>query len=207
MRKRFLRALTLWVAPLVGALLIRLIYWTNKKRYHLPEALPAEPVIFVFWHGDILMEPYNYLKMRRTPKIKLLISEHFDGEVIAKTTSFFNFEVLRGSSRKGGAKVLIQAIRALSEGYDIGVTPDGPKGPRYSFSDGAVVMAQKRNARIVVLNCVPTRYWQMGSWDRFMIPKPFGTLMFYASEPIDVSGMEIETAKALVREKLMEHAL
>ena len=206
MRKRILNALALWILPPLGALIIRLIYFTNKKRFHLPQTVPQEPVIFAFWHGDLLMQPYLYYQFRKIPKANVLISEHFDGEIIAAVMRHFNLGTIRGSTRRGGAKVLIQALKSLSEGYDIGITPDGPKGPRHEMSDGVVIMAQKRHAKVIVFHCVPSSYWQLPSWDRFTVPKPFGRLDFYASEPIDLEGLEMEEAKALVKERLMEHA-
>ncbi len=207
MRKKILRALALWVVPPVGALLIRLIYHTNRKRFHLPETVPSEPVIFAFWHSDLLLQPYLYYRFRQVPKANVLISEHFDGQIIARIMTFFGLGTIHGSTTRGGAKVLIQGLKSLSEGYDIGITPDGPKGPRYEVSDGVVVMAQKRHAKVIVYHCVPSRYWQLPSWDRFVIPKPFGRLDFYASEPIDLSGLAMEEAKARVKEALMRHAL
>lgn len=207
MRKQILRTLAMWILPLVGSLLIRLIYLTSIKRFHLPSFIPNEPVIFVFWHSDLLMQPYLYYQFRSIPKAKVIISEHFDGQIIAGVIKFFGLGTLHGSSTRGGAKVLIQGLKVLEEGYDIGITPDGPKGPRYSVSNGAVVMAQKQNAKVIVFHCVPSRYWQLSSWDKFVIPKPFGMLDFYASEPIDLGGLELEEAKAVLSKKLMEHAL
>lgn len=163
-------------------------------------------MVFAFWHGDLLMLPYLYYRLRKSPKINLMISEHFDGEIIANTMHYFGLGAIRGSTRRGAAKVLIQALKSLSEGYDIGITPDGPKGPRHEMNDGVVVMAQKRQAKVMVLQCVPSSYWQLSSWDRFTIPKPFSTLDFYASEPIDLEGMELEEAKVVVKTRLMEHA-
>ncbi len=206
MRKQLLRTLALWIIPPVGALLIRLIYLTSRKRFHLPQTVPSEPVIFAFWHGDLLLQPYLYYRFRKVPKANVLISDHFDGQIIARIMRYFKLGTIHGSTTRGGAKVLIQGLKSLSEGYDIGITPDGPKGPRHVMSDGAVVMAQKRNAKVIVFHCVPSSYWQLSSWDRFTIPKPFGTLDFYASEPLDLEGLDMETAKALVREKLMERA-
>ncbi|KFN38809.1 MAG: hypothetical protein JU82_09965 [Sulfuricurvum sp. MLSB] len=206
MRKQLLRTLALWIIPPVGALLIRLIYLTSRKRFHLPKTVPSEPVIFAFWHGDLLLQPYLYYRFRKVPKANVLISDHFDGQIIARIMRYFKLGTIHGSTTRGGAKVLIQGLKSLSEGYDIGITPDGPKGPRHVMSDGAVVMAQKRNAKVIVFHCVPSSYWQLSSWDRFTIPKPFGTLDFYASEPIDLEGLDMETAKALLREKLMERA-
>ncbi|MDD2828255.1 MAG: lysophospholipid acyltransferase family protein [Sulfuricurvum sp.] len=207
MRKRFLRAFSLWSLPLIGSLLIRLIYATSKKRFHLPSTIPNEPVIFASWHGSLLMQPYLYYHFRSIPKAKVIISEHFDGQIIAGVIKFFGLESIYGSSTRGGAKVLIQGLKALDEGYDIGITPDGPKGPRYSVSDGVVVLAQKRQTKVIAVHCQPSRYWQLSSWDRFVVPKPFGTLDFYASEPIDLTGLEIEEAKKILYDALMEHPL
>lgn len=207
MRKELLRKLALWFIPPIGTLLIRLIYLSNTKRFHLPKTIPSEPIIFVFWHGDLLMQPYLYYQLRKVQKVKVLISDHFDGQLIARIIRFFHFRTIHGSTTRGGAKVLIQGLKSLSEGYDIGITPDGPKGPRHEMSDGAVIMAQKRHAKVIVYSCIPSKYWQLPSWDRFTVPKPFGRLDFYASEPIDVDGLEMKAAKALIKEKLMEHVL
>lgn len=207
MRKKLLRALALYLVPPLGALLIRFIYFTSRKRFHMPEVIPTEPIIFAFWHGDLLLQPYLYYRFRNLPKANVLISEHFDGQIIARVMRYFNLGTIHGSTTRGGAKVLIQGLKSLSDGYDIGITPDGPKGPRHEISDGIVVMAQKRHTKVIVCNCVPSRYWQLGSWDRFVIPKPFCTLDFYASEPIDLQGMEMEEAKKTVKERLMQHAL
>lgn len=75
------------------------------------------------------------------------------------------------------------------------------------MSDGAVIMAQKRQTKVIVYSCVPSKFWQLSSWDRFTVPKPFGVIDFYASEPIDISGLEMDEAKTLIKMKLMEHAL
>lgn len=207
MTKEFTRSIALKVIPSLGAFLIKALYASSRKIFHLPSSIPAEPVIFVSWHGDLLMQPYLYYHFRSVPKAKVIISEHFDGQIIAGVIRFFGLESIHGSTTRGGAKVLIQGLKSLSEGYDIGITPDGPKGPRYSVSDGAIVMAQKRDAKVVVFHCRPSRYWQLSSWDRFVVPKPFGTLEFYASEPINLQGLELEEARALLHTKLMEHAL
>jgi len=205
--KKILRSLALWALPLIGTLLIRFIYLTSKKRFHLPNVIPNEPVIFAFWHADLLLQPYLYYRFRSTPKAKVLISEHFDGQIIAAIMKFFKLGTIHGSTTRGGAKVLIQGLKSLSQGYDIGITPDGPKGPRYTVSDGVIVMAQKRQSKVIVFHCRPSRYWQLSSWDRFVVPKPFGTLDFYASEPIDLEGLEMEQARAIITENLMKHAL
>ena len=204
MRKRLLRSLSLFFIPFIGSLLIRFIYLTSKKRFHLPETIPEEPVIFAFWHGDLLMQPYIYYQFRKKLYVKILISDHFDGKIIAKITSYFKLGTIHGSTTRNAAKVLINGIRSLKEGYDIGITPDGPKGPRHEVADGIVVMAQKTNTKVIICHCIPSQYTQLKSWDRFTVPKPFGTLDFYASEPLSLEGMEFEVARELVKSKMLE---
>lgn len=206
MRKRFLRALALMLVPFIGALLIRILYFTSKKHFYMPQIIPQEPVIFAFWHGNLLMQAYLYKQFRTVPKAKVLISDHFDGQIIARSIKFFGIGTLHGSTTRGGTKVLIQGMKSLSDGYDIGITPDGPKGPRHTVSDGVIVMAQKRQAKVIVYSCVPSSYWQLGSWDGFVIPKPFGVLNFYASEPLDLDGMQMDEAKEYLHKALMLHA-
>ncbi len=191
--------------PIIGSLLIRLISLTNKKVFHAPQTLSKEPFIMACWHGELLMIPYAYTTYRKTPHVKLLISEHFDGNLIAKTLGFFGFGTIRGSSTRGGAKALISAIKELKNGYDLGITPDGPKGPRHEVQDGIIVMAQKAKVKITVVEIKPSSFWQLSSWDRFVIPKPFGIINYYISDLIDVKDMDLEEARELIKRSLLTH--
>ena len=205
MRKKYLRALALIIVPLIGSFVIRFLSFTNKKKFYAPDSLSDEPFIMACWHGELLMIPYAYTHYKKNPKVKLLISEHFDGNLIAQTLSFFKFETIRGSSTRGGAKALIESIKELKNGYDLGITPDGPKGPRHEVSDGIIVMAQKTGAKIVLVEIKATRYWQLKSWDKFVIPKPFGTLNYYISDMIDISDMEFEEARNFIQDGLLKN--
>ena len=205
MLKKTFRSLALFMGPLLVSFLIRLIYLTNKKKFHAPENLGDEKFIMACWHGELLMIPYAYKKYRKTPHVKLLISEHFDGNLIAKTLGYFGFETIRGSSTRGGAKALIQSIKALKNGYDLGITPDGPKGPIHEVHDGIVVMAQKAKVKIALVSIKPTAYWQLKSWDRFVIPKPFGIINYYVSDLIDISDLTLDESKKLLRKGLLEN--
>ena len=202
MKKDFWRRMALVVVPPLGAFLIRLLYLSCKKIYKIPDNLPKEPFIVAFWHGELLMQPFLYKKIRGSHPIAVMISEHFDGELIARTIAHFGFASIRGSSKKGGAKVLIQALRMMQQGYDIAITPDGPRGPRHSVAPGIVVLAQKYNAYIVPFTYSASRYWQLRSWDRFIVPKPFSTLTFTIGEPFSVDGLELEAARSMVEERL-----
>lgn len=205
MLKQLLRSIALVVVPFIGSLMIRFLYYTNKKEFHSPESIGDEPTIFACWHGELLMLPYLYSHYRKTPHAKVLISPHFDGLLISKTIKFFGLDTLEGSSNKNASRVLIQAIKTLKEGYDIGITPDGPKGPRHEVADGVIVMAQKAKAKIVLVEIKPEKFWQLNSWDKFTIPKPFGTIRYYSTELIDITSMELEEAREFIKNGLLEH--
>jgi len=202
MGKKISRLLTLIFIPFLASILIRLLYFTNKKEYHAPDSINNEATIFACWHGELLMLPYLYFKYRKKPNANILISEHFDGQLISKTVKYFGLDTIAGSTTRGAARVLIQALKTLRSGIDIGITPDGPKGPRHEVSDGIIIMAQKTNTKILLLRIKPTKYWQLNSWDKFIIPKPFGTLHYYATEPIDVSGMSLEESRQTIKKGL-----
>ncbi len=202
MLKKSSRFLALLFLPFIASLLMRFIYFTSKKEFYVPESIGDEPTIFACWHGELLMLPYLYFHFRKTPHANVLISPHFDGKLIAKTIKYFGLGTIAGSSNRNAARVLIQAMKSLKEGYDIGITPDGPKGPRGEVADGIMVMAQKTKARVVLIRIKPTKFWQLSSWDKFIIPKPFGTLRYYASKAIDIGDMGIEDARVLIKERL-----
>jgi len=208
MKKKILRYLEITLVPLLMQLLVRFIYLTNRKTYHFTNKIAEdENFIACLWHGDLLMQPFNYYNFRSKGSIKGVISEHRNGETLRKTVDYLGIGALNGSSTRGGAKVLIGAIKSIRNGIDVAITPDGPKGPIYSIADGIIVIAQKTNAKILPFSSVPTKYWKLSSWDKFIIPKPFGTINFYIGDPIDVSGMEMEDAKALILQRMMENQL
>ncbi len=198
------RKILSFIIPPILYVLIRLIQLTVKKRFHLPTSIPNEPVMVAFWHGKLLLAPFIYQKLRKRVKIGVIISDHFDGELIAKTMGFFGFETIRGSSSTGGIKALKESFRKIGEGYDIAITPDGPRGPYQSLADGIVSISQKKKLMIVAFNYKSSSFWELKSWDKFMIPKPFSTVDFYASEPFSIIGLEKEEAKSLIKEKLNE---
>ncbi len=206
MKKETKRKILTLLLPPLGALLIRLLYLSCKKEFHLPRNVPKEPFIVAFWHGELLMMPYLYKKIRPKHPIAVMISEHFDGELIAKTIAFFGFSSIRGSSKKGGARVLIQALKKMDRGFDVAITPDGPRGPRWSVAPGIVALAQKKCSPIIAFHYEASSFWQLKSWDGFIIPKPFSTLTFVASEPFSVSHMQMEEAKAFIKKQMLQYS-
>ncbi|MCT7484607.1 lysophospholipid acyltransferase family protein [Aliarcobacter cryaerophilus] len=193
-------------APYLLYLITKFIYATNKKVYHHPKD-DKEPFVLCMWHGDLLSQIFNYHHFRKGWVVKALISENRDGEIIAKTAALFNCGAVRGSSSHGASKVLIRALKELKVGNDVAITPDGPRGPRYSIADGVVIISQKSGKNIRCFNAIPSKYWQFNSWDKFVLPKPFGKIDFYISEPFSVKDMELEDAKSLIKTKMLQHSL
>jgi len=194
------------VMPFILQLIVKFIYLTSRKNFHHPKIDTKKTYIIGFWHGELLMQPFNYHKLKKG-KVKAMISEHKDGQAITNVVKYLNIGSIRGSSSRGGLKAYINAIKELKKGVDVGITPDGPRGPRHSVADGIVAISQKTGFEILFFNCKPTSYWQLKSWDKFVIPKPFGTINFYVSEPLDISAMKMDDAKKLVRDKMLINAL
>ncbi len=204
MKKETKRKILSTLLPPIGAFLIRLIYLTCKKEYKISSKIPKEPFIVAFWHGELLMQPYLYKKVRGKHKIAVMISEHFDGEIIARIVKRFGIDSVRGSTKKGAAKVLLNAIRKMRDGYDIAITPDGPRGPRYSVAEGIVAISKKEDAYIVPFRYKASKYWQLNSWDRFIIPKPFSRLTFYVGEPFKIEEFDDKSTKEYIKKRMLQ---
>ncbi len=156
----------------------------------------GRPYIHAFWHGHLFLMPYAYPGKR----IAILISEHRDGEYIARTMERFGHASVRGSTTSGGAAALRKAVRLAREGWDLGFTPDGPRGPRHKVQMGVIAAARLSGLPIVPVAFASSRARTMGSWDGFVLPMPFSRGVFVYGEPIRVASSareaEMEEARA-----------
>lgn len=203
------RAIIAAILPKLMYVLLRLLYLLTRHRFHLNEYSKTHNFIGAFWHGEFLMLPFLYkhfqtqVSKERDKGFYIISSHHFDAEIMVKIYAMFGLKNLRGSTSKGGLKVLIDSIKLLKEGYDVALTPDGPKGPYHSISDGVIAMSQKTGKQIVPLRVVCSRYWELKSWDKFRIPKPFARVDYYMLEGFSIDkDMSLDDAKALVRTRL-----
>lgn len=148
------------------------------------------------------MCPILYKRAKPKGSISVLISEHFDGEIISKTISLFGFKSIRGSSSKNGAKALISSLKILKRDEDIAITPDGPRGPFRSVAQGVVLISQKSKTPIVPFRIRASNYWQLKSWDRFTIPKPFSRVDFHILEPFFLDDMSLDEGSKMIKERM-----
>lgn len=140
----------------------------------------GKPVIFTLWHGEMLALLWHH----RREGITVLISEHGDGEIIARVAGSLGYRTVRGSTSRGGGRALLGLSRIAQGGGDVAFTPDGPRGPARKFAPGALIVAQRTGAPIIRLRVAARRCWRLGSWDRFMIPKPFTRVCVAYGDPI-----------------------
>jgi len=171
--KDFLRSVGEVVIPAIIYMLMRIVWYTTRKEFHFVTSIGEEQHVCVTWHGELFMSTQAYRRIHKKHKASAIISSHFDGGLIAGTLRFLNIRPLRGSTKKGAKQVLLQAFKSMKSGEEVLITPDGPRGPRHSMSDGAVGLALKSKLPIFVMNYKASHYWQLSSWDSFVIPKPF----------------------------------
>lgn len=170
----------------IGAQYIRLVYATSRWQvinggHAQSQWDQGKPFILAFWHGRILLMPYCW---RRTQPINMLISQHRDGQIIAQTVSHFGIATVAGSSSKGGSAALRQMLKSLKNGECVGITPDGPRGPRMRASEGIAQVARMAGVPVIPCGFSTVRRKVLGSWDRFIVAWPFTRGVFVWGDPL-----------------------
>ncbi len=186
------------VASSTIAAYIRLVGATSRSEFigreHIDPLLASDRgFILAFWHSRLLMGPAIRGEASQRP-VFMLISAHRDGEIIANAVRGFGVELIRGSAadpkkpekNKSGAPAVARMIAALEQGSIVGMTPDGPRGPREIAKVGAVKLAAYSGAPILPAAYSASLGKRLGTWDRFLLPAPFSRLAFAARPPIHV---------------------
>ena len=160
-----------------------------------------------YWHQQNLMcGVYLRSWFERGFRACFIVSASVDGEVPARIIRRWGADVIRGSAANTGALVLRDAHEKLREGVSIVTTPDGPLGPAFEFKTGIVLMARIGNAPLVPIAGAADRAWYLGTWDRFMIPKPFARTIIAVGEPVPVpptvSMAELEAIRASMQQRI-----
>ena len=164
-----------WLMRVIGATLrFEVKGWEHHNE--------GTPLVYCFWHNRIPIATYFW----RARGIIVMSSRSFDSEYIARFIQRFGYGAARGSSTRGGKAALIQMIRAVRSGKSAAFTVDGPRGPIYEAKPGAVLLAAKSNAALLPFSISLDRYWQLPSWDKIQIPKPFARAVVVLGEPIKV---------------------
>lgn len=179
--------LLLALAPRAGYAYLRLCRATMRIEYRgrdVLDNLRADPghYILAFWHSRFAMMPYVYPGGR----ITVLSSLHRDSEILARILLRFGLDLSKGSSTRGGVAGMRDILRKVRDGFDVGFTPDGPKGPRRRVKMGVVTTARLTGLPVVPVAFSARPAWRLRSWDGTLVPRPFTRGLFLYGEPIVV---------------------
>jgi len=191
----------------MAAAMIRVVVSSSRVKVSGQEAVAALkrqdlPLIYIFWHRHILYVIHQFRNTGARP----LISLSSDGELVAAVAEEFGMNPIRGSSSKGGARAFLNMARCVqNERAAVLITADGPKGPARIVKDGAVQLALRTGAFIVPISWSGSRVKILEkSWDRFMIPLPFGRIHFAYGQPLRLEAGTADPFQAagMLAEKL-----
>lgn len=190
--------LTSWIGPILIYLLgmTLKIEWVGKENLNSIKK-EKKSVIYAFWHGRMLIFTYSHRKQ----KIHVLISQHRDGEYIARIIHRLGFVSVRGSTTRGGPKAIFEICEKTASGHDVAITPDGPKGPGFEVHPGIILIAQRSGMPIVPITNSARHRWNLSTWDSFLIPQPFSKAVIMLGKPMYVSS---ESTSEELEEKRME---
>ena len=169
------------VVPFLGAYLLKLWMGTLRVRMEGFEAVQElvdhdERFILAFWHRRLVMMPLAYPFIRKDRGVAILASDSRDGERSTATWAYFRIHAVRGTASDDGAKALVRMIRAVKDGWDFGITPDGPRGPRQELKPGVIALARKTGAWVAPVCVAADRAVTLKTWDRMVLPLPFATV-------------------------------
>jgi lysophospholipid acyltransferase (LPLAT)-like uncharacterized protein len=165
------------LAALLAGLTMRV--WCATLRLRLsPEvsriiADPSRPTLFVLWHNRLFVAAEIARRLRPARPLHALISASKDGAWLAAFFESVGLRAVRGSSSRGGREAAAALVEVLRAGNDAGLTPDGPRGPAYVCKPGALIVARRARARVVVMGIHYPSAWRIRSWDHFFLPRPF----------------------------------
>ena len=189
-----------FLLSLLGRWIFQLLFFLNKVSVTGEENLlnlikSGKPIMLCVWHGRLLF-PSWYIRHHTT--LHIISSKHADSEILAHILRKWGYGLIRGSTNKGGMNVIKEMTKIFRKGGMIAVTNDGPKGPARIAKSGSIGLAIKNNVKIISVTGSATKYWQVKSWDRFMLPKPFGKIQIVVSAPMDIPE-QLSTSEEEVR--------
>lgn len=172
-------------------------------REHIEPLLKANrPFIVAAWHNRNLMAPMALVDATKAfgRKACVIASQSKDGELAARALATVGLDAARGSSSRGGSRAMLAMLHLLKSGVCLGITPDGPRGPRYHIEPGVLGLARLGAVPILPLACDARPKKRLGSWDRLIVPLPFCRMRIVWGEPIHLEGKgEQELDQALIR--------
>lgn len=187
-------------------LLLRL--WGMSLRFETsPEerriyAKKDEPVAMVLWHNRLFLAAEIVRRFRGGRPAYALVSASQDGAWLTAFFSLAGLRTIRGSSSRLGREAATALVDTLRAGHDIGITPDGPRGPCYDVKPGAVIVARRTRAPLLLIGGEFESAWRLRSWDRFYLPKPFSRVRMRSELILPDQLADREAGLELLRQRL-----
>lgn len=196
-----------WVLRFLVMFIGRTLRWRIEDPAGLLANTPQRSVVFATWHNRLFLVPFLYRKHwcgRQRTKVAVMVSASKDGEKLVRVLEKFDLICVRGSSSRRGKEALLEMTRYVNDGYDAGITPDGPRGPKYKVASGVVSLAHLTGAPIIPFAWDTTWKITLKSWDGFMIPLPFGRATLRIAAPMTVSREADRENKRLELETILK---
>lgn len=205
-RSHFFQSILAWLVAMYMRLVYKTSQWQIFNRSHFETyGGTNKPGIACFWHNRLGMMAYGRLPGM---KFSVLISGHADGRVISKAMAHLGIGTITGSTSKGSSEAIRKLLQTLHKGECVAVTPDGPRGPRFSVNIGLLKIAAKAGVDLIPMTYSTSRRVLVNSWDRFILPLPFSKGVIMYGEPIrlskNASEQELNKSLQLLQERLID---
>lgn len=172
----------------------------------------AQPIIFAIWHNRLALclevSRVHLRNLRRKRRLAAMVSASKDGGLLARVLEHYQVQPVRGSTSRRGRQAMLELVRWTRRGFDVAITPDGPRGPSYVVQEGVISLAQVTGFPIVPASNYLTWKICLNSWDKFQIPLPFTKCVMYLGEPLrvprDASDEEREKLRLELQRRLKE---
>jgi lysophospholipid acyltransferase (LPLAT)-like uncharacterized protein len=199
-----------WVLRMLVSGIGGTLRWRVEDPSGVLKDTPERSCIFAFWHNRIFLLPYLFRKhwhSRQRDRVAVLVSASKDGEFLTGVLEKFDLICVRGSSSRRGKQALREMTELVNLGYDAGITPDGPRGPKYVCQDGVISLAQLTQAPIIPVSWEVTRKVVVNSWDSFIVPLPFARATVRIGAPMMIpadASEELHEQKRVELEKVLK---
>lgn len=160
-------------------------------------------LIFTLWHNRLFITAEIYRRFRKGKHLYALVSASKDGAWLSAFFAVMGMHTVRGSSSRFGREALHSLAEKLQTGHDIGITPDGPRGPCYDLKGGGIMLARRTDATTVLVGMRFARAWRLPSWDGFYLPRPFSAVILTAEEWTAAQLAETTDPVGVMRARLL----
>ena len=198
-----------WRRGLLWPFGLLLKLWGRSLRFDAsPDDLRAYmkkdvPVAIVLWHNRLFLAAEIVRRYRQGRPAYALVSASQDGAWLTAFFSLAGMRTVRGSSSRLGREAATALVDVLKAGYDVGITPDGPRGPVYTLKPGSIIVARRTRAPMLLVGAEFESAWQLRSWDRFCIPRPFSRVRMRCEVIMSDQLTDRDAAATMIQARLL----